>query len=107
MLEFLKAILGPTLFIPYINDLHDNVTCNITIYANDTALQSKCDHASDLWQQLEFSSELESDLQATVQQGKKWLADFSAGKIRLVLFDWSNNISAVDVKMYGFVLEEN
>ena len=32
--------------------------------------------------------------------------DFSAGKNQLVLFDWSNNTGAIDVKMNGYVLEE-
>ena len=50
-------------------------------------LYSKCDQASDLWQQLELASELESDLQDTVDWGKNWVVDFSAGKIQLVSFD--------------------
>ena len=39
---------------------------NITLY-------SKCNQASDQWQQLELDSELASDLQDTVDWGKKWL----------------------------------
>ena len=59
------SILGPTLFLLYINDLPDDVICNIATYANDTTLYSKCDQAFDLWQQLELASELESDLEST------------------------------------------
>ena len=57
------SILGPTLFLLYINDLPDDVICDIIIYADVTTLYSKCDQASDLWQHL--ASELESDLQDT------------------------------------------
>ena len=42
----------------------------------------------------------------TVDWGKKWLVDFSSGKTQLVLFDRSNNIGSVDVKIDGCFLEE-
>ena len=100
------SILGPTLFLLYINDLPDDVICNIAIYADDATLYSKCDQASDLWQQLELASELESDLQDTVGWGRKWLVDFNAGKTQLVSFDRSKNTGAIDVKMDGFLFEE-
>ena len=85
------SILGPTLFLLYISDLPDDVICNIAVYADDTTLYSKCDQASDLWQQLELASELESDLRDTVDWGRKWLVDFNAGKTQRVSFDWSKN----------------
>ena len=74
------SILNPTLFLLYINDLPDDVICNIAIYADDTMLYSKCDQASDVWQQLEMASELESDLRDTVDWSWKLLVDFNAGK---------------------------
>ena len=66
----------------------------------------KCDQASDLWQQLELASELESDLRDTVDWGRECLVDFNAGKTQLVSFDQSKNTDAIDVKMDQFVLEE-
>ena len=56
------SILGLTLFLRYVNDLPEDVIVDIAIYADDTALYSKCDQASDLRQKLELVSELESDL---------------------------------------------
>ena len=45
---------------------------------------------------------------ATTRIGfRTWLVDFNVGKTQLVLFDWSNNTGAIDVKMGVAVLEEN
>ena len=85
------SILGPTLFLQYINDLPDDAICNIAIY---------------LWEQLELASKLESGLQDIVDWGRRWLVNFNAGKTQLVLFNRSNNTSAIDVKMDGSVFEE-
>ena len=37
------SILGPTLFLLYINNLPNDVICDIAICADDTTLYSKCD----------------------------------------------------------------
>ena len=99
------SIFGPTPFLLYINDLAD-VICDIAIYVDDTTFYSKCHQASDLWQQIELVSELESDLWDTLDSGRKWLVDFNVRKTQLVPFDLSNSTGAIDVKMDESVLEE-
>ena len=100
------SILGPTLFLQYINFLPVDVIYYIAIYADDTTLCSKCDQTSDLWQQLELAFKLESDLRDTVDWRKKLFVDFNAGKTQLVSFDRSNNNGSIDVKMDGSAFEE-
>ena len=98
------SILVPVVFLLYIKDLPDDVVCNIAIYADDNILYSKCDQASDLWQQLELASELESDLRDTTGLGQDVACWFQCWKSSTVLFDQSSNTYAIDVKMDGSVL---
>ena len=64
---------------------------------------SKFDQASDLWQKLELTFELESDVWDTADWDRKWLVGFSAGKTQS---DQPNNSGAIYVKMSGSVFEE-
>ena len=100
------SILSPTPFLLYVNDFLDDVISDIAIYADDTTIYSKCDQASDLWQQLELATELEFDLRDTVDWGKKWLVDINARKTQPVSFDRFNNTGSIYVKKDGSVLEE-
>ena len=54
MLEFLKA---PFLFLDI---------CNIAVCADDTTLYSNCDEGFDFLQEQELDSELDSNIQDTV-----------------------------------------
>ena len=101
------SILGPTSFLLYVNDLPEDVICNITVHADDTTLYSKCDEPSDLWQQLELASELKSDLRYNMDWGTKWLVDFNAGKTQLVLFDRSSNTGAIVVNQFWKIIFED
>ena len=101
-----RSILDLTLFLLCIYDPPDDVICDITVYTDDATLYSKCDQASDLWQQLELASKFEFDLWDTVDRAKKWFYDFSAAKTQVVLLDRSKNNDSIDVKMDGYVLEK-
>ena len=67
---------------------------------------SYCSLASDLWQQVELASELESDLCDTVDWGKKWFVNLNAGKTQLVSIGRSNNTDVIDVQIDESSLEE-
>ena len=87
ILEFLNAqcsIIGPTPFLLQINELPDDVICNIMIYAEDPTLCVKCYQASDMKQQLELAFELES-----INLVRKSAVDSIAGKTQLILSDQS------------------
>ena len=84
----------------HVNDSRDDLVCNIAIYADNTTVFCKCDQASDLSQQLELATKLESDLPDTMDWDKNWFFDFNAGKLQLVCL----TTGLIDMKRVG--LEE-
>ena len=57
------SILGPTPFVIYINDLPDDVNCNVVIYSGDILSTLSVIRHLIRWKQLEVAPELGSDLQ--------------------------------------------
>ena len=87
----------------YINDLPDDVVCNIAIYADDTTLYSKCDQAFDLGNNQNCLLNLIL-IYETVDWGNKWLVDLNPG------LNWSHFAclitGAIDVRMDGLILRK-
>ena len=102
-----SSILGTKLFLPYINELNNDVICNIAIYANDFALYSKRGQTSDLWQQLELASELAFDLRDIVNWGMKWLVYSNAGKTQLFCLTGPTTLMILMWKWMGLLLRKN
>ena len=82
------SILDSTFFLLCINDLPDDVNCNIAICA-DNGCWAWILSPKHYWLM------------------RKWLIHFNAGKAQLVWFDRSNNIGAVNVKIYGLLFRKN
>ena len=69
------SVLGPILFLIYINDLDDNITSNVLKFADDTKLFRKVNTDGD-------QQHLQNDLDRLVKWSEKWQMLFNFGKCK-------------------------
>ena len=60
-----RSVLGPLLFLIYINDLDDNITSNVLKFADDTKVFRKVNTDGD-------KQHLQNDLDRLVKWSEKW-----------------------------------
>ena len=101
------SVLGPTLFLLFINDLPDHVTSQLAIYADDSTLYSCLDKTDDLFDMVELAANLEYDLRSTVEWGKKWLVSFNTSKTKLLSINRFSSPILPSVAMEGTSLPES
>ena len=80
------SVLGPVLFIIYINDIDEGINCKLSKFADDTKITSKVTSTSQ-WQ------ELQCDLNKLISWAEKWQMKFNIEKCK-VLHIGSNNVQA-------------
>ena len=74
------SILGPLLFLVYVNDLVDNITCDVRLFADDTSLLEVVNDP------IETSNHLNINLSVIHNWGKLWRVTFNALKSLSVIF---------------------
>ena len=74
------SLLGPLLFLIYINDIVEDIHCNIRLFADDTSLFIIVDDPT------EAAQLLNSDMEKIDQWAKEWLVRFNPAKSESLLF---------------------
>ena len=99
-------MLGPTLFLLFINDMPDYILKSfINIFADDTTDYGT---TSRSFSHEDLATELNSDLTLIVRLGKQWLVTFNASKTKLIsLYHHCNIPELPSISMDNKQLDES
>ena len=101
------SVLGPTLFLLYINDLPDNIVSKLVMYADDTTLFNSADKGKDYLQRQQLCDTLNRDLQTVEEWGHRWLVSFNSNKTKSILHSRSKDKSHhSSLEMSGIPVKE-
>lgn len=78
------SVLGPILFIIYINDIDEGIECKISKFADDTKIMNKVTSTENY-------QKLQNDINTLVDWADKWQMEFNIEKCK-VLHVGSNNV---------------
>ena len=88
------SILGPILFLLYINDLPENVQSQVRLFVDDTAVYLTVQDPND-------SERLQSDLNVLQEWEKKWDMEFNPSKCQVLHITRSRNPIRYNYTMHG------
>jgi len=71
------SVLGPILFLLYVNDLPNWITCSMRMFADDTKIWNIIKSDSDC-------SDLQMDIDVLVQWSNKWLLHYNTEKCKVM-----------------------
>ena len=81
------CVLGPLLFLVYVNDIADQLLSVTRLFADDTSLASSTSNISDL------EGIMNHDLAIISNWSKQWLVDFNPNKTEAILFNTRNEVA--------------
>ena len=80
----IRSILGPILFLIFINDLPDNILSQLANYGDDTTIYSCLGITNYHFDKVGLAAELEVDLHTVYKWGEKWFVSFNVSKAKLL-----------------------
>ena len=81
------TVLGPLLFVIFVNDLPDNVSSSVKMFADDTKIYRNVGQASDV-------QILQSDLDALLEWSERWQLPFNQDKCKTLCLGRGNDCHA-------------
>ena len=78
------SILGPLLFLIYVNDITENMECTVNLFADDTSVQQRINNANSF-------DIVNRDLQRLTSYGVHWLVKFNATKTDYMIVSKKRN----------------
>ena len=88
-------MLDPLLFLIYINDISDNLSSLVRLFADDTSL---CYSSTNL---LQIERKLNSDINILNTWAETWLVKFNPQKTEFVIFSNNKNIDHANILFNG------
>ena len=92
-------VLGPILFLVYINDLEEGVTGKILKFADDTKLFRKTKEIGD-------KKNVQDDIDKLVKCSEKWQMLFNVGKCKCIHTGPGNGPTSMHYEMGGTILSK-
>ena len=92
------SVLGPILFLVYINDLPDDIVSQVRLFAVDTAIYLTLENKSD-------SDKLQRDLDRLQTWEARWDMEFNPSMCQVVRVTSSRNPLQTEYILHGQVLE--
>ena len=88
------SVLGPVLFLLYINDIAEGICSHIKLFADDCLIYRTIQSSSD-------QHILQQDLNALVKWAEKWQMKFNTAKCKIMQMTNHHNKLLFTYKMYG------
>ena len=92
------SVLGPVLFLLYINDITCNITSSIRLFADDTIIYRPIRDEND-------HLELQKDLTRLEKWSRDWQMEFHPSKCNIMTISRSRSPLLANYKLYGQILD--
>ena len=92
------SVLGPCLFLMYINDMPETIKSNIRLFADDTIMYLTISNQSDC-------QDLQSDLTKLESWEREWLMAFNPDKCEVIRITKKKDPIIYDYKLHGITLQ--